>query len=86
MWSSGRRKRLRRAAEGYEAVIVLGCGSATETVRAAVESVGCRVIEGMEVVGFMNARMEFRLPANGLIEGCETLPIRSQNRTTAPAG
>ena len=33
MWTSRRRKKLEKQAENYDAVIVLGCDSATETVR-----------------------------------------------------
>ena len=45
MWTSGRRKKLQEYARQYEAVIVIGCESATETVRDAVGSTDCKVIE-----------------------------------------
>ncbi|UCG67227.1 MAG: hypothetical protein JSW12_09685, partial [Deltaproteobacteria bacterium] len=45
MWTSGKRKKLQKYARQYEAVIVLGCDSATETVRDAVKSTDCKVIE-----------------------------------------
>jgi len=54
MWTSRRRKELARQALGYEAVIVLGCDAAVETVRSCLRSIGCRVIPGMEVEGVMN--------------------------------
>ena len=47
MWSEGRRKKLRKGAKKLDAVIVLGCDTANETVREAVKSTGARVIEGM---------------------------------------
>lgn len=75
MWTSGRQKKLRKYAEHYDAVIVLGCDSATETVRDAVKSTGCRVIEGMEVTGIMNAKLRFHLPANISFEDCKIVPI-----------
>ena len=64
MWTSGKRKKLQKCVEQYDAVIVLGCDSATETVRDAVKSTNCKVIEGMKVAGIMNAQIRFNLPGN----------------------
>jgi hypothetical protein len=52
MWTSERRKDLARQAAGYDAVIVLGCDAAVETVRSHLQP-NCRVIPGMEVEGIM---------------------------------
>ena len=52
MWTAERRKDLARRAAGYDAVIVLGCEAAAETVRSYLPS-NCRVIPGMEVEGVM---------------------------------
>jgi len=92
MWTSGRRKKLEKCARQYEAVIVLGCDSATQTVRDSVGSADCKVIEGMEVAGLMNARLRFHLPCNVSFEDCKIVPIsrgkeeggRSRARLTAP--
>ena len=75
MWTSGRRKTLGRYARQHEAVIVLGCDSATETVRGSVESENCKVIEGMEVAGIMNAKLKFRFPGDISFEDCTIVPI-----------
>ena len=75
MWTSARRKKLAKHAKQYDAVIVLGCGSATETVRDSVQSSDCRVIEGMEVSGIMNAKLRFHLPCNVSFEDCKITPI-----------
>jgi hypothetical protein len=75
MWTSGKRKRLRRCAERYDAVIVLGCDSAAETVRDAIQSTGCKVIEGMKVGGIMNAHIRFRFPGDISFEDCKTVPV-----------
>jgi hypothetical protein len=79
MWTSGRRKKLEKIAEKYEAVIVLGCDSSTETVRQSVSLTGCKVIEGMGVTGIMNAKKSFHLPFNVSFEDCKIIPI-SQHR------
>jgi hypothetical protein len=80
MWTSGQRKKLQKYSKQYEAVIVLGCDSATETVRDAVKSTNCKVIEGMEVTGIMNARLKFHLPCNISFEDCKVIPISPQKK------
>jgi hypothetical protein len=80
MWTSRKRKRLQKYAEQYDAVIVLGCESATETVRDAVKSNDCKVIEGMVVSGIMNAELKFHLPGNVSFENCKTVPISQQKK------
>ena len=78
MWPSNRRRKLMREINNYDAAIVLGCDSATETVRELVEENDCKVIQGMEVVGFMNAKMKFSLPCNISFEDCRIVPISRQ--------
>ncbi len=75
MWTSGKRKKLQKCAEQYDAVVVLGCESATATVRDAVKSNSCKVIEGMEVNGIMNAQLRFHLPGNVSFENCKIVPM-----------
>ena len=75
MWTSGKRKKLKKEAEKYEAVIVLGCDSATKTVRDVVKSTNCKVIEGMKVTGIMNAKLTFKMPGTISFEDCNTVPI-----------
>ena len=75
MWTDGRRKQLEKAVRDYDGVIVLGCDSATETVRRAIGSAPCKVIEGMRVAGIMNAKLTFRLPDRLSFEDCEVCPI-----------
>ena len=81
MWTSGRRKKLHRYARHYDAVVVLGCESATETVRGAVKSTDCKVIEGMEVAGIMNARLRFHFPCNVSFDDCKIVPISWQQKS-----
>ena len=77
MWTERRRGKLAREAKDYDAVIVLGCDSATETVREVVPP-GVKVIEGMETMGIMNGRMSFRLPDKLVFDGCKVVPISQQ--------
>ena len=75
MCTLGRKKKLQNYVKQYDAVIVLGCDSATETVRDAVKSTGCKVIEGMKTGGITNATLKFRLPGNISFEDCKIVPI-----------
>lgn len=83
MWTSGRQEKLRKRAKRYDAVIVLGCESATETVSDAVRGTGCKVIEGMEVAGIMNAKLKFHLPCNISFEDCKVIPMRGHAASPA---
>jgi len=65
-------------------VIVLGCESATETVRDVVKS--AKVIEGMEIAGFMNAKLSFRLPCNISFEDCKIIPMSQLKKNEEMTG
>jgi hypothetical protein len=77
MWTARRRKKLENQAKRYDAVIVLGCDSATQTVRDVVPP-DVKVIEGMKTVGIMNGKMSFRLPGDLVFEDCKVVPISRQ--------
>lgn len=62
LWTKGQRSRLLKRARAYEAVLVLGCGSAICTVREALENTDCQVIQAMRVTGLTNAVLKFRFP------------------------
>lgn len=68
MWSPKRRRELARQAAEFEGVIVLGCDAATETVREAIGSTDCRIIQGMEIEGIMSILPTVRFPFNVSIE------------------
>jgi len=84
MWPAGQRKKLQEYAKQYEAVIVLGCDSATETVRDLVKS--SKVIEGMEVAGFMNAKLKFHLPCNVSFEDCKIISMSQRKKNEEMTG
>ncbi len=75
LWTSRQRNKLQKYAKKYEAVIVLGCDSAIETVRDSVRGTDCNVIKGMEVAGIMNTRPKFHLPCNISFEDSKIIPI-----------
>jgi glutamate racemase len=75
MWDSRIRKRLQSSARRHGAVVVMRCNSATVTVRNAVESFDCRVIEGMKVGGIMNAKLSVRWPGEIRFKDCRTVSL-----------
>jgi hypothetical protein len=81
MWTDRRRMKLQKAAKDHEAVIVLGCDTANETVRDAVEATGARVIEGMQVAGLMNAKLSIQLPGNVSFKDCRIIPISQKKNS-----
>jgi len=80
MWTSGRRRKLRKYLKKYEAVIVLGCDTATKTVIDEAKSTNCKVIEGMEVTGLMNAKLKLHLPVKICFDDCRIIPISYPDR------
>ncbi len=62
LWTEGQRRRLPKRVRKYEAVLVLGCDSATYTVKEALRHTDCRVIQAMRVGGTVNGTAKFRLP------------------------
>ena len=67
-WTSGERVKLLRRAKEYDAAIVLGCDSATESVRDALKSTDCKVIQGMEIAGIVNVKVRFHFPGTLSLE------------------
>lgn len=68
MWTAGRRKKLRERVKGHDAVVVMGCEAATQTVRDSLGSAECQVIQGMETEGIMSVKPKFRLPGTLSLE------------------
>ena len=62
MWASARRRELAKRAAEFEGVLVFGCDATTETVRNAIGSINCRVIQGMEIEGIVNLLPTIKFP------------------------
>ena len=72
LWTKGQRDRLLGRAGVHEAVLVLGCDSARFTAQQALERAGCRVVQGMKMIGITNATVQYRFPM--------TLELREKSR------
>jgi hypothetical protein len=78
-WSSKKRQKLLEDARQYEALLVLGCEAAGQTVRDAVKSSSCQVIQGMKTEGLMSVRPRFHLPCNISLELESVTPFQKGN-------
>ncbi len=63
LWTGRQRARILKRARDFEAVLVLGCDSATYTAVDALRETECRVFQGMQVKTITNATMTLRAPA-----------------------
>ena len=62
LWTDWQRGRLLKRARGYDAVVVLGCDSATYTVQEILKNTDCQVLPGMQMIGTTNASLKVRFP------------------------
>jgi len=68
LWTRGQRRRLVKRAKDFEAVIVLGCDSATYTVQQALRDTECQVVQAMRMTGITNATVKFQFPMTVKLE------------------
>jgi hypothetical protein len=80
LWTSKRRKKLLKHAKKYEALVVMGCEAAVQTIRDSVKSTACQVFQGMKSEGFMSVKPRFHLPCNISLELDSITPILQQTK------
>lgn len=80
LWTSGGRKKLIKHASQFEAVIVMGCESAYESVQEILKSTDCKVFLGMKSEGVLNAIPKVHLPLNISLEKFKITPIIYQGK------
>jgi len=78
MWTEKRREKLQKCAKKYEALIVLGCEAAVNTVSDAVQSSSRKVFQGLETEGIMSIQPRFHLPGNISLELQSVTPLICQ--------
>ena len=84
MWTSRRRKKLLERANEYEALVVLGCEAAVQTIHDSVKSTSCEVFQGMRSEGIMTVKPSFHLPCNISLELDKIIPLVNQNDNSVP--
>ena len=84
MWTAARQRKLQKHARQYDTVIVLGCESATRTVRDSIGSTNCKLIEGMETTGIMNTKLSMRFPCDICFKDSKVIPISPPEKGAQP--
>ena len=84
MWTSRRRKKLLKRACEYEALVVLGCEAAADTIHDAVKSTSCKVFQGMRAEGIMSIKPLFYMPCNISLELNNVTPLVHKVKHSVP--
>ena len=80
LWTSGGRRKFSKYASQFEAVVVMGCESAYESVQKFLKSTDCQVFLGMESEGVLNAIPKVHLPFNISLEKFNVTPMIYQGK------
>ena len=80
LWTSGGRKKFIKHASQFEAVVVMGCESAYESVKELLKLTECQVFLGMESEGVLNAIPKIHLPFNLSLERFNVTPMIYQGK------
>ena len=80
MWTSSRRKKLLKRARKFEALVVLGCEAAADTIHDAVKTTSCKVFQGMRTEGIMSIKPLFHIPCNMSLELNNVTPLVHQTK------
>ncbi|MCP3921673.1 MAG: hypothetical protein GY714_03715 [Desulfobacterales bacterium] len=75
MWTSGIRQKLLKVASQYEAIVVMGCEAAYQSVCNILASTDCKIFSGMESEGVLEAIPKFHLPFSISLELNSVTPI-----------
>ena len=84
MWTSRRRKKLLERARKYEALVVMGCEAAVQTVHDSVKSTSCKVFQGMKSEGIMTVKPSLNNPSKRFVEQNKIIPLVHQNNNSVP--
>lgn len=80
LWTSGWRKKLIKRAGQFEAVVVMGCESAYESIQEILQGTNCEIFQGMESEGVLNAIPKVHLPFNIAFEKFKVTPMIYQGK------
>lgn len=80
MWTAKRRHKLLQIARRYDALLVLGCEAAVNTIRDAVRSSSCEVVQGLKTLGVMSIQPRLHWPANISLDLQSVTPLELSPR------
>lgn len=76
MWSAGQKRKLRRLAAEHDAVVVMGCKGALESVTRILGSLPCRIIPGMEDEAVLSVTPRLGFPLRITLDCFHLTPVR----------
>lgn len=62
MWTEKQRNKISKQAAQYEALLVLGCEAAVQTITNSIKSASCKVFQGMTNNGVMSVKPRVHFP------------------------
>ena len=62
LWTERQRRRLKKRAKEYEAVVILACDSGTESAKDALKDTNCHVVQALVMDGVINATTSIQFP------------------------
>jgi hypothetical protein len=84
MWTRKRRKHLMRRAKKYDALVVLGCEAAVQTILDSVDTASLHVVQGMRTEGIMSILPRFQWPGSITLQLNSITPLLHQKKGSEP--
>jgi len=84
MWTRRRRKQLMKRTKKYDALVVLGCEAAVQTILDSVDTASVQVVQGMRTEGIMSILPRFKWPGNITLQLNSITPLLHQNQGSEP--
>jgi hypothetical protein len=84
MWTRRRRKQLMRRANKYDALVVLGCEAAVQTILDSVDTESFQVVQGMRTEGIMSILPRFKWPDSIMLQLNSITPLLHQRQGSEP--
>ena len=84
MWTRRRRKQLMKRAKNYDALVVLGCEAAVQTILDSVDNASFQVVQGMRTEGIMSILPRFKWPDSITLQLNSITPLLHQKQGSEP--
>ena len=84
MWTRRRRKQLMKCAKKYDALVVLGCEAAVQTILDSVDTASFKVVQGMRTEGIMSILPRFKWPGGITLQLNSITPLLHQKQGSEP--
>ena len=79
-----RRKQLMKRAKNYDALVVLGCEAAVQTILDSVDTESFQVVQGMRTEGIMSILPRFNWPGSITLQLNSITPLLHQKQGSEP--